>query len=100
MCPGAKVVKLRGHQRRARWPLSTHPLLDHSLSPQAAEEVDRAAAAAGKLGVSTNRFVDEQRSDLALPPGAEWKPVRVAFKRCVGGFRGRLLHAHVGDVAC
>ena len=78
----------------------THPLLDHSLSPQAAEEVDRAAAAAGKLGVSTNRFVDEQRSDLALPPGAEWKPVRVAFKRCVGGFRGRLLHAHVGDVAC
>lgn len=60
------------------------------LTPQAAEEVDRLAAASGKLGVSTNRFVDEQRSDLAVPPGAEWKPVRVAFKRCVGGSGGQL----------
>ena len=55
---------------------------------QAAEEVDRAAAAAGKLGLSTNRFVDEQRSDLALPPGAEWRPVRVVFRRCAGAGAG------------
>lgn len=56
---------------------------------QAVEEVDQAAAAAGRLGVSTNRFVDTRRADLALPPGAEWRPVRVAFKRCVGRGAGR-----------
>ena len=68
--------------------LVLHPPPSCPLTLQAAEEVDRLAAASGKLGVSTNRFVDEQRSDLAAPSGAEWKPVRVAFKRCVGSSGG------------
>lgn len=43
--------------------------------------MDASAAAAGKLGLSTSRFVDEARSDLAVPPSAEWRPVTVAFRR-------------------
>ncbi|PRW44334.1 DNA annealing helicase and endonuclease ZRANB3 [Chlorella sorokiniana] len=72
----AEWRELRGlHQARLQGRVLRVPL------DKAAEEVDRAAAAAGKLGLATKRFVDEQRTDLALPPGAEWKPVRVAFKR-------------------
>jgi hypothetical protein len=52
-------------------------------SLQAVDEVDLAAAAAGRLGTSTSRFVDAaQRADLALPAGAEWRTVRVLFTRC------------------
>ncbi|KAL4428086.1 hypothetical protein ABPG75_002175 [Micractinium tetrahymenae] len=72
----AEWRELRGlHQSRLQGRVLRVPL------QEAVDEVDQAAAAAGKLGVSTNRFVDTQRSDLALPPGAEWRPVRVAFKR-------------------
>ncbi|GAB4813573.1 hypothetical protein N2152v2_000619 [Parachlorella kessleri] len=49
---------------------------------QAVEAVQKEAAAAGAFGSSTSRFVDTQhRSDLALPPGAGWRPVRVKFRR-------------------
>lgn len=68
------------------------------------EEVDQAAAAAGRLGMSTNRFVDTQRADLALPPGAQWRPVRVAFKRCVPRRTGLWISEHCTcghqEVAC
>ena len=43
--------------------------------------MDREAAASGRLGTSTSRFVGEGRADLALPPGAQWRPVTVAFRR-------------------
>ena len=52
-----------------------------ALMVQAVEEIEKAAAAAGRLGTSTNRFVLAERGDLALPAGAEWRPVQVAFKR-------------------
>ena len=51
---------------------------------QAVEALQKEAAAAGAFGSSTSRFVDsQQRSDLALPPGAGWRPVRVKFTRWV-----------------
>jgi hypothetical protein len=51
---------------------------------EAVEEVERAAAAAGRLGTSHARFVGGQggRADLALPPGAAWHAVKVVFPRC------------------
>lgn len=56
---------------------------------EAAEAVQKAAAAAGALGCSTSRFVGGSgRPDLALPEGAEWREVRVRFPRCEGGNSG------------
>ena len=56
--------------------------LSCQLRAQAVEAVDTAAAAAGQMGTATTRFVDaQQRTDLALPPGAEWRTVRVHFRR-------------------
>ena len=62
---------------------ATHLPSARLSSLQAVDEVDQVAAAAGRLGTSTSRFVDAaQRADLALPPGAEWRTVRVLFNLC------------------
>lgn len=65
------------------------PRLDPPLCPlpcrQAVDEVDRAAAAAGRLGTSSSRFVTAERSDLLLPDGASWRSVTVVFKRYACG---------------